>query len=103
MLRTTSKRALLDSAMLMCEGDIDEASKLFDLYNERLQLPEEDAIQPSIFSQIKDNAVGLFGWLKENREDVIGVVDVIKNIVSKSGNAPTSQDAQSNINPLPKI
>ncbi|MGL5732318.1 MAG: hypothetical protein ACRCX5_14510 [Bacteroidales bacterium] len=85
LLRTSSKKALMDSAIFVCDGNYQKAGELYDLYVSRMDLPDFDPVPVSGFDKAKDTAVSLFGWLKENQGEVMGVIDFVKNIRSGGG------------------
>lgn len=100
MLRTTSKKALMDSAIFVCDGNYEKAGELYDLYASRMTLPDVDPIPVSGFAQAKDTAISLFGWFKENQDEVLTVVDFIKNMRKGGGGMPPSAPPSA---PLPPI
>lgn len=80
LLRTTSKKALMDSAIFVCDGNYEKAGELYDLYASRMTLPDIDPIPPTGFNQAKETVVTLFGWIKENQNEVLSIMDFIKSI-----------------------
>lgn len=71
---------------MMCKGDVKNAMELYKFYMEDMEnMPDYDVVPPTGFDKAKDTAVSLFGWLKENQGEVMGVIDFVKNIRSGGG------------------
>ena len=99
-IQPTSKASLKMQCLLVCNGDIEKAERLYDFMSKGLEdLPTFDNIPPTTMQQIKDGAVNTFTWLNENQEQVMNWVGIIKNMFGKGGGGnvpPTST-------PLPPI
>lgn len=90
MIRPTSKASLKSQCLMMCKGDVKNAMELYKFYMEDMEsIPDYDIIPPSGFEKAKDTAINLFGWIKENQNEVIGIIDFIKNIRGGNGSVPT--------------
>lgn len=99
-IQPTSKASLKMQCLLVCNGDIEKAERLYDFMSKGLEdLPTFDNIPPTTMQQIKDGAVNTFTWLNENQEQVMNWVGIIKNMFGKGGggNIPPTNT------PLPPI
>lgn len=99
-IQPTSKASLKMQCLLVCNGDIEKAERLYDFMSKGLEdLPTFDNIPPTTMQQIKDGAVNTFTWLNENQEQVMNWVGIIKNMFGKGGggNVPPTNA------PLPPI
>ena len=96
----TSKASLKQQCLLLSNGDIDKAEKLYSyMIKDMDELPIFDPVRPTTMQQIKDTANSTFTWIKENKDDIIGWVDFFRGMFSKGGGgaAPTGGT------PLPPI
>lgn len=85
LIRTSSKEALLRSALLASGNDIKKASEICDYVTKMLpNLPDTDPVVPSAFDQMKETAISLYQWGKENQDQVLGVVNMIRGFMGKS-------------------
>ena len=98
-LRPTSKAALKQQCLLIANGDIDKAIKLYDfMIKDMEELPMFDNVPPSTLQQVKDGAVNTMAWLNENKNDILDWVGIIRGMFSKGSNAGAVPS-----NPLPPI
>ena len=95
----TSKAQLIQVAMYFNKGDIHKAQEMVDFYTSNLQLPDFDPVEPTMMQQIKDGAVGLFSWMKENQQDIVQGYQLIQGIVKNKGSLPLMDNSE----PLPPI
>lgn len=97
MIRPTSKAALKSQCLLVAKGDVEQAEKLYDFYIKDMdELPMFDVVPPSTMQNITQTAGNIFGWVKENGNDIAQAVQLVKSIM-KNGNVPSA-----NV-PLPPI
>jgi len=97
-LRPTSKAALKHQCLIMAEGDVDKAERLYDfMIKDMDDLPTFDVVPPSTMQQVKDGAIGTMNWIKENKDDIMDWVGFLRGMFAKGGNAPTGGS------PLPPI
>lgn len=95
-LRPTSKASLKQQCLLLSNGDIDKAERLYDFMTKDMpDLPMYDPIQPTTMQQVKQTAVETFGWINENQETIMNWVGIIRNLFGKGGTPPQA--------PLPPI
>lgn len=101
VIKPTSKSSCKMQCLFSCGGDIDKAERLYDFMTKDMpNLPDFDPVPVSGFQQAKETAVSLFGWLKENQNEVMTAVDFIKNIRGGGGGIPPATPPSA---PLPPI
>lgn len=96
----TSKAQLLQVAMWYHKGDIQKAQEFVDFYTKNMNLPDFDPVQPTFMQQVKNNASGLYGWIKENQNEIVQGYQLVYSIIKNKGALPpiASEGA-----PLPPI
>ena len=100
-IRPTSKIALKMSCLYTCNGDVDDAEKLYKFLSDGLEdLPTFDVQQPTTMQQIKDGAVQTFAWLNDNQETIMNWVGMIKQMFNKGGGATSTPTASAPIPPI---
>lgn len=100
----TSKAQLLQTAMMMSNGDLEKAQEMFDFYNKNLNLPDFDPIPPTFFQQAKDTAGGFMAWIKENQNELLNGYQFISTLIQNKGILPTiATDAEEAAEPLEDI
>lgn len=100
MIKPTSRSSCKMQCLFACKGNIEEAEKLYDFLTKDMpNLPDFDPVAPSNMQQVKETAVGLFGWFKENQNEVMTVIDFIKNMRNGGGGVPPVPSSA----PLPPI
>lgn len=88
-LRPTSKAALKQQCLLIANGDIDKAIKLYDFMIKDMEdLPMFDVPPPTTLQQVKDGAMGTMAWLNQNKNDILDWVGIIRGMFSKGGGTP---------------
>lgn len=81
-----SKASLKQQCLLVSEGDIEKATKLYDFYIKDMEdLPTFDPIQPTTMQQVKETASSTFQWVKENKDDIMDWVGFFRGMFSKGG------------------
>lgn len=101
MIKPTSKASCKMQCLFACKGDVKSAQELYTfLTSDMPNLPDFDPVAPTGFQQAKETAVSLFGWLKENQNEVMTAVDFIKNIRGGGGGIPPTAPPSA---PLPPI
>ena len=84
LIQTTSKTALLKSALLASNNDIRKASEICDYVTKMLpNLPETDPVLPSTFDQVKETALNLMQWGKENQDQIVGGINMLLQLMGK--------------------
>ena len=98
-IKPTSKSTLKMQCLMVANGDIDKAERLYDfMIKDMDDLPLFEPQQPTTMAQIKDGATSIFGWVNENQDNIAGWINIIRGMFSK--NAPT---AQVTTTPIPDI
>ena len=84
LIRTSSKEALLRSALLACNNDIKKASEICDYVTKMLpNMPDTDPIMPSTLDQVKETAVSVFQWGRENQDQIVGGINMVLKLLGK--------------------
>lgn len=84
LIRTTSKEALLRSALLASNNDIKKAAEICDYVTKMLpNLPDTDPVLPSTFDQFRETAVRAFQWGEQNQDKIIGGINLILQMIGK--------------------
>jgi hypothetical protein len=96
-LRATSKLSLKMSCIAIAEGDLDKATKMYEFFIQDMELPDTDPIPLSKMQSIKHGIEEIGGLYKENKDDIMGVVNFVMGMFGKQ--PPTS--GGTNIPPLP--
>lgn len=100
-IRPTSKSALKMQCLMISKGNVEDADKLYKFLSDGVDsLPDFDVVPPTTFTQIKETAGSIFGWVKENQNDIVNGIEFIKTLRNKGGGSipPTSGGA-----PLPPL
>lgn len=86
MVNTASKMSLKMSCISACKGDVQRAKELYEFLASDIDaLPDFDVPQPTTMQQVQQTVGNIFGWVKENREDIIQAVGFIQSL--RGGNA----------------
>ena len=99
MIRPTSKAALKQQCLFLSNLDVEKAEKMYDfLIKDMEEIPAVEPASRSFLQNFGDQANGVVGWFRENK-DVIGQgVDFVRGIIaSRKGGAVPPAD------PLPPI
>ena len=84
LIRTSSKEALLRSALLACNNDIRKASEICDYVTKMLpNMPDTDPVMPSSLEQIRDTAVGIFQWGEQHQDKIIGGINLVLQMMGR--------------------
>ena len=99
--RPSSKVQLRQFCIVFCEGDVEKANKLYNYYSAGIELPDTEPVPPSKMQVVKDNALDIFGFVRDNQNDIINAITFIKAIFNRGGGmaAVPQQVAEA----LPKI
>ena len=78
LIRTSSKEALLRSALSVSNNDIKKASEICDYVTKMLpNLPDTDPVVPSSIEQIRDTAVNIFKWGEQNQDKIMSGINLV--------------------------
>ena len=95
----TSKTSLKMQCLFCAKGDLKEAKELYEFFAADMpNLPETDPVQPTMAQSIKDNALNIFNFVKENKEDIAQGIDMVRSIISKRDVAEDAIEALPPIN-----
>ena len=84
LIRTSSKEALLRSALLASSNDIKKATEICDYVTKMLpNLPDTDPVVPSSFEQMRDTAVRVFEWGEQNQDKIVGGINLVLKMMGK--------------------
>lgn len=82
----TSKAQLIQVSMWYHRGDIEKAQEMVDFYTKNMpNLPDQDPQPLTFMQQAKDSAKGLFGWIKENQNDIMNGYNFIQTLIQNRG------------------
>lgn len=84
----TSKANLLQTAMWYHQGDIGKAQEMVDFWMKNMDLPDTDPVPPSLMQQMKEGASDLFGFLKNNQDQILQGYQIIQGIIKNKGALP---------------
>lgn len=100
-IKTTSKLSLKLSCLAISNGDIEKADRMYEYFVKDMQLPDIDPVPPTTFQQVKETAGTIFGWVKDNKDEVSQAINMIQTLRSGQPivNAPTAPPVD--IPPLP--
>lgn len=81
MINTSSKMSLKMSCINACKGDVQRAKELYDFLSEGIEaIPDFDIQQPTMMQQVQQTVGNIFGWVKDNREDIVQAVGFIQSL-----------------------
>lgn len=87
-IRPTSKASLKTQCLLIANGDIDKAERLYDFMAKDMEdLPLFDPIPPTTMQQAQSMISQGVTWVNENQETIMNWVGFFKQMFSK-GDAP---------------
>ena len=97
MIKPTSKAALKQQCLFMANLDVDKAERMYDFLTKGMDgIPDVEPSTKPFIQNFGEQANGIFGWLRENKDVLTDGVDFIKGIISsRKGNPPSA--------PLPPI
>lgn len=98
MIKPTSKAALKQQCLFLSNLDVEKAEKMYDfLIKDMEEIPAVEPATRSFIQNFGDQANGVVGWLRENKDMLGEGIDFIRGLVAsrKGGTPPAS--------PLPPI
>ena len=97
MIKPTSKAALKSQCLYLSGLDVAKAEKMYDfLVKDMDGLPSVEPTSKPFMDNVKEQANGIFGWLRENEDVLTKGAEFFKNIFQKKAPASPAQ-------PLPQI
>lgn len=98
--RPTSKIQLRQFCICFTDGDVEKADKLYNYYASGIELPDTEPVPPSKMQVVKDNALDIFGFVRDNQTDIVNAIAFIKALFSRGGATTITQQVAE---ALPKI
>jgi hypothetical protein len=81
MIDPSSKIALKMSCLQSANGDVSKAQELYNYLVDGIDsMPDFPIAKPSTMQQIQQTANGVFTWLKENQQDILNIVGIVKQL-----------------------
>ena len=98
MIKPTSKAALKQQCLILCNLNVEEADKMYEFLIKDIgnAIPDVEPTQRPFIQNVGDSASGILGWFRENQDMISQAVDIVKGIVSRGKSAKE-------ITPLPPI
>ena len=98
MIKPTSKAALKQQCLFLSNLNVEKAEKMYDFLTKGMEnIPDVEPSTKSFIQNFGEQANGVFGWLRENKDMLGEGVDFIKGIIaSRKGGVPPAT-------PLPPI
>lgn len=94
MIKPTSKASLKSQCLWLCNLNVEKAEKMYDFLVKGMDgIPDVEPESKSFIKNFEEQANGIFGWLRENKDVLGDGYNIIRGILS-SKKAPT---------PLPPI
>ena len=86
MIDTTSKMSLKMSCTRACQGDVEKAKELYDFLVDGIEsIPDFEIPRPSAVQQAQQIFGNIFGWVKDNKDDIVNAIGFIQSL---RGGAP---------------
>ena len=84
LIRTSSKEALLRSALAASGNDIKKATEIVEYFTSQLpSMPEVEPVVPTTFEQMRDTALQLVQWGQDNQDKIAFGIDMIRKMLNK--------------------
>lgn len=100
MIDPSSKIALKMSCLQSANGDVSKAQELYNYLVDGIDsMPDFPIAKPSTMQQIQQTANGVFTWLKENQQDILNIVGIVKQL----GGGNVAQDAAQTAEAIPPL
>lgn len=88
MIRPTSKIALKMTCLEACGNDIEQAQRLYDFFIRDMEnLPDMEPVVPTRFEQARDAVGSLFGWLRDNKGEIMEAWDFVSSLRGTASSA----------------
>ena len=87
-LSFSSKETIKREALLLANGNIEYAKKIYDFLIDGLnEIPDIDPTQKPFLDNLKEQSSEIFGWLRENEDVLTKGAEFIKGLFSKKAPA----------------
>lgn len=81
MIDTTSKMSLKMSCTRACQGDVAKAKELYDFLVDGIEsIPDFEIPRPSAVQQAQQIFGNIFGWVKDNKDDIVNAIGFIQSL-----------------------
>lgn len=97
-IKATSKLSLKLSCLVISDGDLDKAMKMYEFFAQDMNLPDTDPIPPSKLEAIKHSVNEVGGLIKDNKDDIMDLANFVMGLIGKK--APVT-GGNADIPPLP--
>ena len=85
-INPTSKASLKSQCLILSEGDIEQANKLFDYFAKDMpELPPYDPPTPSWVDNTKDSLNSLFSFFGQHKDSLSQGYDMIRGLLNARG------------------
>ena len=104
--KPTSKASLKQYCMLVAQGNVDEATKIYDFFLKGMEdLPMFDPPQPTAIDSIKNTISGVLDIFNDNKDSLAQGYEVLRGIMAARGKnlPPLAAPAQTVAEPLNPI
>lgn len=86
MLKPTSKAALKQQCLMLCNLDIDRAERMYDFLIKDIEdIPAIEPDQKSFIQNVGDSANSILEWFQKNKDILSQGVDLIRGFTNKGG------------------
>lgn len=86
MIKPTSKSALKRECLYLCHLDIDKAERMYDFLVKGMDgIPDVEPEAKGFLQNLKEQAGGVLGWLRENKDMLEEGAGFIRGILGKKG------------------
>ena len=81
MIDPSSKMALRMTCLEQAKGDVKKARELYDYLSEGMEsMPEYPLPKPTLMQQAQQTFGGIFGWVKENQNDLMQAWNFVQTL-----------------------
>ena len=99
----TSKMQLKRVCLAYHKGDTKKAQEMYDYYSKDIELPDTDPVTPTTFEQVKNGALGLMGFIKDNQNELLQGYNILHYMITNKGALPTIEPTTPPTTELPPI
>ena len=105
MIDPSSKMALKMTCLQTANGDVKKAQELYAFLSEGMEtMPEYPVQQPSFMQQAQQTVGSIFGWVKENQNDLMQAWNMVRSMrAGQPLTPPVPPTPPADIPPLPQI
>ena len=90
-IHPTSVTSLKAQCLYVADGDIDKAKELYNYFADGMDgLPLFDPQEPSRLDKVKSMVGDGVGWVKENQNEILQMIEIFKGLFGKKGGGITA-------------